>query len=321
MNIRDIYAQSVLEAVDIGFSDLKEHGNKTIPESLVRAKDGTEIPVEIRSFSIYDDDKRFLRTFSILRDLRDVKELQQKIVHAGRLAAVGELASGVAHDINNPLTVISLANNMALDELKNGEAVSGETLDLIKSQMKSVERATQSIKKLVDHLRNLSRNAVEDYEIIDLHHTLDDALFIVNSKIKKFDIHIHNDVHKDRYFVKGSQNNLEQVFINLLTNACDAMIDQDEREIEISVSPCHRNDIDCWRCDISDTGVGIPEELLEDVFQSFYTSKQKGEGTGLGLSIARGIVRDHKGDIEVACQGTKGATFSVYFPQADIPND
>ncbi len=321
MNIREVYASSVLEAVDEGFSDLKERGEKTIPESLVKAKDGTEIPVEIRSFSIYDDNNRFIRTFSILRDLREIKELQQKLVHAGRLAAIGELASGVAHDINNPLTVIGLANDMALSELRNADALSVKTLDLVKSQMENVERASNAIKKLVDHLRDFSRSKAEDHEILDLYHTLDDALFIVTSKIKKFDIEILNEIDENHYFIKGSQNNMEQVFINLLSNACDAVADQAERKIRLSLSSCQRNNIDCWKCDVSDTGTGIPDDIIADIFQSFVTTKEKGKGTGLGLSIARGIVQDHKGDIEVTSRNANGATFSVYIPQADIQGD
>ncbi|MBW1901636.1 MAG: PAS domain S-box protein [Deltaproteobacteria bacterium] len=322
MNIREVYAESVLEAVDKGFLDLKERGDKTIPESLVKAKDGTAIAVEIRSFSIYDDNNRFVRTFSILRDLREQKKLQRQLIHAGRLAAIGELASGVAHDINNPLTVITLANEMALTELKNGDKISSKTLNIIKSQMENVERASNSIKKLVDHLQNFSRSTTEDYEIFDLYHTLDDALFIVGSKIKKLDINIYNKVNENRYFVKGSQNNMEQVFVNLLSNSCDAMAGQaDERKIELSISPCRRSNVDCWKCAVSDTGTGFPEDMTEDIFQSFFTTKQKGKGTGLGLSIVRGIVRDHNGDIEATGGETNGAIFSVYIPQADIQGD
>lgn len=99
MNVRSIYSDEVLKKVDKGFNELKKKGDYSV-ESVLKAKDGTPIPVEIRSFSIYDDDGNFLRTFSILRDIRPIKELQNSLVHAGRLAAIGEMASGVAHDIH-----------------------------------------------------------------------------------------------------------------------------------------------------------------------------------------------------------------------------
>lgn len=316
MEIRQLYADSVLKNVDEGFSDLKKHGDKVIPESLLKSKDGTQIPVEIRSFSIYDDNNIFVRTFSILRDLREIKELQQKLIHSGRLAAIGELASGVAHDINNPLSIISIANEMALNELKDFDKISNETLNLIQSQMKSVERASSSIKKLVDHLRTFSRRNPEEIEVIDLYDTLDDALFIVSSKTKKLDIKVINEVNKNSFFFTGSQNHMEQVFVNLMANACDAMNGQAERHLNITVSLCNRNNNDYWKCDIADTGTGIPENIIDEIFQSFMTTKKKDEGTGLGLSIARSIIQDHNGDIEVTSEKSKGTTFSVYIPQA-----
>ena len=114
---------------------------------------------------------------------------------------------------------------------------------------------------------------------------------------------------------------MEQVFVNLITNACDAMAEQTDRNLQISISPCERNQHDFWRCDICDTGEGIPNEMINDIFQSFVTTKKKGEGTGLGLSIARGIVQEHDGDIEVNCNQSSGTTFSVYIPQANILNE
>ena len=318
MNIRELYAESVLKAVDEGFSDLKKRGDKIIPESCVISKDGIEIPVEIRSFSIYDDNNQFVRTFSILRDIRGIKEMQQKIIHAGRLVAIGELATGVVHDINNPLSIISMANEIALLELKSTNDLSAEARMLVESQLNSIERASGSIKKLVNHLRNFSRSSSEDDEIIDLHEIISDALFMASSKIKKNRINIKNRIDKRPYLFKGSQNNMEQVFVNLVANACDAMAEQQDRNLKISISPCKRNQHDFWRSDICDTGKGIPNEIIDDIFQSFVTTKKKGEGTGLGLSIARGIVRDHDGDIEVNCNQSNGTTFSVYIPQVSM---
>ena len=181
--------------------------------------------------------------------------------------------------------------------------------------MENIEKASSTIRKLVDHLRNFSRTTAEEHEILDLYETIDDALFIVGSRIKKSDIHVQNKIDKNRCFVKASQNNMEQVFVNLLTNACDAMAGQDERTLTLSLSSCRRNNMDFWRCDISDTGIGIPEDKYEAIFQSFYTTKEKGKGTGLGLSIARGIVTEHDGWIEVSGGATGGTTFSVFIPQ------
>lgn len=314
MNVRQIYADEILEAVEKGFSDLKQRGDKTV-ESLLKAKDGTRIAVEIRSFSIYDDHGNFLRTFSILRDIRHVKELQQSLVHAGRLAAIGELASGVAHDINNPLTVILLSIDMVLSGLSKVDLEAHPPLQRIRQHAQDVQKASKAIQKLADHLRTFARGMQETYEPVDLFTTINDSIFMVHSKITNHAIMMENHVKQGHYYVLASPNQLEQVFMNLVSNACDAMAGREERHLTISVEPANRDGIDYWRVDVTDTGGGIPDEIKDEIFRSFFTTKEKGKGTGLGLSISRGIVRDHKGEIDLASQVGVGTTFSVFLPQ------
>lgn len=317
MNIRQIYSDKILNAMEAGFSDLKQTGDKTIPESLLKTKDGQEIPVEIRSFSIYDDEGNFIRTFSILRDIRDIKQLQQELVHAGRLAAIGELSSGVAHDINNPLTVILLSNEMNHSTLKKIQNPSDTPIDRLLTHTEGIAKASKSIQKLADHLRNFSRGMAEATEKIDLFESISDALFITHSKIQKSGVNESNEVKKGVHFVEGRSNQLEQVFVNLISNACDAMLESEERKLTIGVHADTHEGLSCWRCDITDTGKGIPEDLMEDIFHSFFTTKEKGKGTGLGLSISRGIIADHKGHISVKSTLGAGTTFSVFLPQAE----
>jgi len=316
MNIREIYADKVLKEVEAGFSDLKERGDKNIPESWLKTKDGEEIPVEIRSFSIYDDEGHFLRTFSILRDIREIKALQQSLVQAGKLAAIGELASGVAHDINNPLTVILLSNEMLMKEVSREEPEAGTPLQRVQDYAEDIHRASKSIQKLADHLRNFSRGVAEDSERVDLHDTIADALFITGNKIKTANVTVENSVEKGEYFIDARPNQMEQVFVNLIGNACDAMSGLENRRLTISIAKGQHEGADCWVCKLADTGKGIPKDLLGDVFQSFFTTKEKGKGTGLGLSISRGIISDHKGDIEVTSEIDVGTTFAIYLPCA-----
>lgn len=315
MNIRDIYADEVLPELDKGFKDLKERGDKRV-ESIMKAKDGTRIPVEIRSFSIYNDDGQFARTFSILRDIREIKQLQNSLVHAGRLAAIGELASGVAHDINNPLTVILLSIEMIAKELLVNSSENPPDTSRMLAFTHNCKKASESIQKLVDHLRIFSRGMAEQYEIVDLFEVMNDAVFITGSRINEHGIDLRLTAPKGRFYVQGCPNQLEQVFVNLIGNACDAMAGLPERILNISIHKDERNGQPQWRIDLCDTGSGVPEKLREDIFQSFYTTKPKGKGTGLGLSISRGIIRDHKGELELQNSNEKGSTFCVYLPQS-----
>jgi len=316
MNIRQIYADEVLEAVEQGFTELKEKGDKNV-ESLLKAKDGTSIPVEIRSFSIYDDAGHFIRTFSILRDMRKIKELQSSLIHAGRLAAIGELSSGVAHDINNPLTVILLSNEMLLTAIKNSSAGTPLQIERIEMMLKDIQKASHSIQKLADHLRNFSRGMAEKMELMDLSVGIQDALFITKNKVMSAGVEVVNNVKKGEHYISGCLNQMEQVFVNLIGNACDAMAGSQKRQLTFSVETAKLEEVNCWKCNVTDTGAGISREILDDIFHSFFTTKPKGKGTGLGLSISRGIVRDHKGDILVASEIGKGTTFSVFLPKAD----
>jgi PAS domain S-box-containing protein len=315
MDVRKIYADEVIKQLEAGFTNLKQKGDKTV-ESLLQAKDGEKIAVEIRSFSIYDDDGNFIRTFSILRDIREVKELQNSLIHASRLAAIGELASGVAHDINNPLTVILLSNEMMLRSFDT-EVLQGDDLDRASAYASDIRRASKSIQKLADHLRNFSRGVAGNHVPIDIDACIEDALFITSNKVKSRNVTVHFEPAKNTHITMGITNNIEQVFANLISNACDAMEQCDKKELTISIMDESKDNQDFWRIDIADTGTGINPEDLKSIFQSFFTTKAEGKGTGLGLSITRGIVHDHKGDVTVESEIGCGTTFSVYLLKSE----
>lgn len=314
MSIWQIYADEIMEDVKAGFKNLKQKGEVRV-ESILKNKAGKRIPVEIRSFSIYDNDGEFIRTFSILRDMQPIKELQNSLVHAGRLAAIGELSAGVAHDINNPLTVVVIAAEMIRLALKEESA----DLEKMRSQVEDIKKAAGSIQKLSSHLRNFSRGVREKYEALDIYAVIEDSIFITSNKLHVCTVELKNTVPLGRHFTIGSTNQLEQVFVNLISNACDAMAERDERILSIQVSEVLSEQRSYWACEISDTGAGISSDLIDNIFQSFFTTKPKGTGTGLGLSIARGIIKEHGGDIQVSSTPGQGTLFSVLLPQIDPP--
>jgi PAS domain S-box-containing protein len=314
MNIREIYAPEILEAVEAGFSDLKSKGDKRV-ESLLLTKSGERIPVEIRSFGIYDDKGTFVRTFSILRDIRKIKELEDGLIHASRLAAIGELASGVAHDINNPLTIVLLSNELLMRNLTKLTDSDPSAIQHVERLAADVQKAAGSIQKLADHLRNFSRGIEEQHECLDIAHVMNDALFITMSKVKQSQVIVTNSIEKDTHYVNGSPNRLEQVFVNLIANACDVLSEQSDATLLIEAGSTTLDDVDCWDIRVTDNGPGIDQDHIEHIFKSFFTTKPKGQGTGLGLSVSRGIVRDHKGDISVETTMGTGTTFSVLVPK------
>jgi two-component system NtrC family sensor kinase len=319
MNIRQIYADEILAKVEEGFRQLKQRGEKAAIESIIKDRSGKHIPVEIRSYSIYDDNDNFQRTFSIIRDIREIKELQDSLIHASRLAAIGEMASGIAHDMKSPLSVFSLATDMARLQLANIKTQDTDGIARVEQSLRDMNKALHMITRLSDHLTDFSRGIAERFEVVDLHTVISDSLFMSQNKIKKCDVWVKEDIAANAYFTKGAFNQLEQVFVNLIVNACDVLVGAEERTLGLSVSACTREGIQYWKCDVSDTGTGIPDDVLPDIFQSFFTTKAKGKGTGLGLSISRGIVKNHEGDIEVHSEPGKGTVFSVFLPQHPPP--
>ncbi len=314
MNIRQLYADDIQADVAKGFKQLKEQGAQRV-ESAVKDRQGNRIPVEVRSFAIYDDDGSFLRTFSILRDIRPLKELEDGLVHASRLAAVGELASGIMHDIANPLTIIIMALELWRRQMPKAN-LDQATAEQIAGHVEDMERAAQSIEKLVDHMRGYVRNRAETQVLVDLGAVAEDALFIAGNKLAKDKVKVVNRIVRDRYWVRGCPNRLEQVFVNLVSNAADAMEQQPERQLTLAVDSIEQGPEPRWQCAVTDTGTGIPEAIQKDIFQSFFTTKEKGKGTGLGLSMVRSILNDHHGEVRVQSIPGHGATFYVCLPKA-----
>jgi PAS domain S-box-containing protein len=317
-HVSEIYAPEVLDKVRHGFAKLKTHGNLTVNESLLIDQAGNRIPVEIRSFAVYDEAGQFLRTFSILRDIRDIKELQNSLIHAGRLAAIGELAACVAHDINNPLSVIKLYLDMLKHELRDIANIPPAASDLFADGIASIAKASERIERLANHLREFSRTRENQSELVNLHQTLADALFMVTGKINESNLTVIKELPDAVPYVLGDASQLEQVFMNLLSNACDATKGRSAPELHIRITAVtegtRRNH---WAIQITDNGAGIPPEARDQIFTPFFTTKPKGQGTGLGLSISRHIVRRHRGEIQAVSDPGQGAAFTVFLPIAD----
>jgi len=321
MHISQLYAPDMLDKVRAGFNRLQEQGSLTVVDSAIVSKPGERIPVEIRSFAVYDENAKFLRTFSILRDTRSIKDLQDRLLHASRLASVGELASCIVHDIANPLAVIKLSGELLQAELAQLQSTDADRPGSLRDSLAVVEKAADKIQKLIDHLRNLARGSDAKPELVDLRQSMEDALFMVKNKIQKRSVRIRQNFPATPCFVVGHGTQLEQVFMNLVSNACDAMQGVTQPEVSLEIRPGSETDAEgrqLWECIVVDNGVGIHPEDKDRVFNAFFTTKPKSEGTGLGLAIVHSIVRNHGGDIQMTSELNRGTTFRIFLPVADM---
>jgi C4-dicarboxylate-specific signal transduction histidine kinase len=247
-------------------------------------------------------------TAEMQRREQELREKQEQLVQAAKLATLGELTTGVAHELNNPLNNIALFIGNASDllELKKIDKLRVQR-DLNKA-MEQVRKASQ----IISHLRTFGRVAPASRELVSVNAILVQALSLLQEQLKLRNIEVRLGLSKDNPSVMGNAIQLEQVFLNLLTNARDAVAESPRKCIQISSYVVGRR----TRVVFRDTGAGIPVELESRVFDPFFTTKDVGAGTGLGLSIAYGIVRDHDGSIAVENAPGEGAAFSIELPLA-----
>ena len=247
-------------------------------------------------------------TAEMQRREQELRDKQEQLVQAGKLATLGELTTGVAHELNNPLNNTGLFVGNALDLIELGAADKGQIVRELRQAMQQVSKATQ----IISHLRTFGRAAPVSREPISLKPVIERALSLVQEQLRLHEIEVTLDLGPEEAVVVGNPIQLEQVFINLLTNARDAVADSLRKAIRISAS------VGSAAVEIAfvDTGHGIPSGLERRIFDPFFTTKEVGKGTGLGLSITYGIVKEHGGTISVASTPGEGATFLIHLPLA-----
>jgi two-component system C4-dicarboxylate transport sensor histidine kinase DctB len=244
-------------------------------------------------------------TAEVQRREQELREKQEQLVQAGKLATLGELTTGVAHELNNPLNNIGLFVGNAIDliELGMADTDAERILQELDNAMQQVRKATE----IISHLRTFGRVASVSREPVAINQVIVSAISLMREQLRLRQIEVDLQFPPEDVIVIGNAIQLEQVFINLLTNARDAMISVPRKVITITCARVGR------RVDIrvSDTGPGIPAELGQRIFDPFFTTKEVGTGTGLGLSITYGIIKEHQGTIMVENRAGEGASFLI----------
>ena len=247
-------------------------------------------------------------TAEMQRREQELRDKQEQLVQAGKLATLGELTTGVAHELNNPLNNIGLFMGNALDLIGLGVTDKEHIARELQNAMRQVHKATE----IISHLRTFGRVAPVSREPVSMNQVIGRALSLMQEELRLREIEVELDVSARHAVVMGNPIQLEQVLINLLTNARDALVESPRKVIHIA---CEVRDrvVDLA---FSDTGPGIPEGLERRIFDPFFTTKEVGRGTGLGLSITYGIIKEHGGTIAVANRPGEGAAFLIRLPLA-----
>ncbi len=237
------------------------------------------------------------------------KRMQMKIIAASKLATLGEVATGVAHEINQPLTYISTLIQRFIMSYEYQQPI--KTEKLLKDLKYSFEQVNR-ITSIIDHLRTFGRKHDIQMEKISLLTVLNNTLLLMSERIRLKNIIIDRQIQDNLPEIQGNANQLEQVFINLFQNALDAFGDKPHKTAKIFLAMEKENRQ--LRIQFSDNGPGMKQAIINKVFEPFFTTKEAGKGTGLGLAIVYGIVRDHNGSITCESDLNKGTNFNIFIP-------
>ena len=309
MNIDQVYPEGMAKEV-MGMMRSSEYGSsgklRSYPMVYLR-RDGGTVDGNLSAAIIYDAQGKEIASVGIFIDLKErmdmerkLGEIREQLLQSEKLAAMGKLTSQIAHELNNPLYGIM------------------NTLELLKTEIPSqskrrkiLDMALSETVRLTDLLRKMlsfSRPDEEAKQPADINTILDEILLLVKKQLQENSIRISSSLSGDLGMVYASKNQLRQVFLNMISNAGDAMPDGGTLTVKTM-----RKDSNI-HIEISDTGTGIREENIHKIFETFFTTKSSVKGVGLGLSLCYGFIKEHGGDILVSSEWGSGTTFTIILP-------
>jgi histidine kinase len=324
--VTSVYGYTKTELVNKSFLDLIRENEREAQALKIRTRQvinqathmdhqGNTLFVDIWiSPSEYPGRKALLVTTS---DITQRLQTEQQLIQASKMATLGEMATGVAHELNQPLSVIKTASSFFVKKINKEEEIKKDTLhNMLLKVDSNVDRAS----KIINHMRQFARKSDMDLEKIQVNEVLQRAFEIFSQQLKVRGIEVIWDIGDDLPKIMADPGRLEQIFINLLINARDAIEEKwakkGRQTEDNAITLITRTDGKNVFVEVADTGVGIPDAILDKLFEPFFTTKEVGKGTGLGLSISYGIIKDCGGNIEASSINGEGACFILIFPIA-----
>lgn len=310
LHVTDLYKEGVAyELIKRMRSDAFGPKGKLLRhELIVKHKEGQDIPVSFSGGIIYDRERE-IATFGLFTDLRalqqieeDLEQTHKMLMQSEKMAGLGRLAAGVAHEINNPMSGIMLYANLIQEELGGGNPV--------EKDLDTIIHEAERCKVIVADLLEFSHQTTYEMELVDLGDVIQKTLTILQHQPLFQNIEISQEFDSSLPHIYGNSIRLNQVIMNIVVNAAQAM----DGNGTLSISCRARANHDINELIIKDSGPGIDNDLLEKIFDPFFTTKAHGEGTGLGLSVSYAIIKEHKGSIRVKSSPETGTSFTLRFP-------
>lgn len=303
------------QMVDL-FKEAFSSGHSNCFEIKLLRRDGSEVIGSLSLTTITDQFGHIVEVAGICRDITNRLKLQEDLIQTERLAAIGKMAAGVAHEINNPLAIIEMISGVIDETLVDAE-IDAESRSELREAVDSLLLQTRRCASITHSLLGFSRKSKGAKISVKVTDILDELIALMRPELRRIDVTISKDFTQDLPLIETDITLLEQVLVNLVRNALDAIEEKapDSPELGISAELCEDPDEGARiAITITDNGIGIEEDNLNQIFDLFYTSKPPGKGTGLGLSIVHNILNKLGGDISVESEVGVGTSFTLMLP-------
>ncbi len=311
LHITDLYPKGMAKQVmeKLRSSEYGGVGKLTPIPLTILNRAGDQVPIQLSAALIYDRSGQEVATVGIFTDLRPRLQMEKKLeethlqlVSSEKMASLGKLAAGIAHEINNPLGGILIYSSLLMEDLPPD--------DPKKPDLEKIVQEAGRCKEIVKSLLEFARQTEPKKESVDINRAITGGLFFLENQALFHNIRITKRLDPSLPWVIGNAGQLKQVFLNIIINAAEAMHGSGELTITTFPSPDHTSIF----MEFTDTGEGIPEENLSRIFEPFFTTRDVGKGTGLGLATSYGIVESHGGKIGVKSKVQEGTTFTIELP-------
>ena len=311
-HITKLYSQEKAREImrELRSNDHGGQGKLDSYKGIIYGKNGEEIPVSLSASIVYEGGQE-IASLGIFTDLREkikiekeLQETQVRLLQAEKMASLGSLSAGVAHEINNPLGGILIYASLLLEEFEEKNDTKAEDL-------KKIVAEASRCKEIVKSLLEFGRQTESKVELLDINKAIIDGLFFLENQVLFHDVSITKKLDSSLPPIEGNPNQLKQVFMNMMVNAAEAMTDQ---KGTLTITTGKSADLSTVFISFQDTGMGIPAQVQPRIFEPFFTTKEIGKGTGLGLSTSYGIVQSHHGNIEMESEVNVGTVFTILLP-------
>jgi|GEM_PF-1495945 len=294
---------------------IRHEGKVSNQETQFVTKQSKNIDISITLSILRDSSGNMIGTVGISRDITEFKRTQAQLVQAGKLAGIGQLAAGIAHEINNPLSGVLGYAKRLLKKAEDEEMRKTPGIEPFGREMKLIVDSALRCKKIIDGLLKFSRTSETVSIAVNINEVIEEALILFGNQLSSQNIELDKVLNAEMPTIRANHTQIQQVFTDIIINAIQAM--PNGGRLTIATRPVNSSAVEI---EFTDTGEGIAKENLSKIFEPFFTTREPGKGTGLGLYMIYRILQEHHGRIDVKSELGKGATFVVTLPVTGVMN-